>query len=123
MGRLLHAAALVSLALLIYNELHTEDPIVDLSILENRHFTLPVALVIFLTFTLYGTAILNPIFLQETARLHRIEGRPGDGAARLRHDVLDDHPRHATRAAAVTSVRWSVSAFLRGVSRCGRCRG
>jgi DHA2 family multidrug resistance protein len=29
-------------------------------------FTLPVTLVIFLTFTLYGTAILNPVFLQET---------------------------------------------------------
>ncbi|HWJ39877.1 MAG TPA: MFS transporter, partial [Candidatus Limnocylindrales bacterium] len=58
--------ALISLAILIYHELHTEDPVVDLSILENMNFTLPVALVIFLTFTLYGTAILNPIFLQET---------------------------------------------------------
>jgi MFS family permease len=60
------AAALISLAILIYHELHTEDPVVDLSILENMNFTLPVTLVIFLTFTLYGTAILNPIFLQET---------------------------------------------------------
>src|SRR5258708_18586867 len=60
------AAAIIALAVLIYHELHTEDPVVDLSILENMNFTLPVALVIFLTFTLYGTAILNPIFLQET---------------------------------------------------------
>jgi DHA2 family multidrug resistance protein len=60
------AAALISLAVLIYHELHTEDPVVDLSILENMNFTLPVVLIIFLTFTLYGTAILNPIFLQET---------------------------------------------------------
>ena len=60
------AAALISLAILIYHELHTEDPVVDLSILENMNFTLPVVLIIFLTFTLYGTAILNPIFLQET---------------------------------------------------------
>jgi DHA2 family multidrug resistance protein len=60
------AAALISLAILIYHELHTEDPVVDLSILENLNFTLPVVLIIFLTFTLYGTAILNPVFLQET---------------------------------------------------------
>jgi DHA2 family multidrug resistance protein len=60
------AAALISLAILVYHELHTEDPVVDLSILENLNFTLPVVLIIFLTFTLYGTAILNPIFLQET---------------------------------------------------------
>ncbi len=60
------AAALISLAILIYHELHTEDPVVDLSILENMNFTLPVVLIIFLTFTLYGTAILNPVFLQET---------------------------------------------------------
>jgi len=60
------AAALISLAVLIYHELHTEDPVIDLSILENMSFTLPVTLVIFLTFTLYGTAILNPVFLQET---------------------------------------------------------
>ena len=60
------ATALISLAVLIYHELHTEDPVIDLSILENMSFTLPVTLVIFLTFTLYGTAILNPVFLQET---------------------------------------------------------
>jgi DHA2 family multidrug resistance protein len=60
------AAALIALAVLVYHELHTEDPVVDLSILENMNFTLPVVLIIFLTFTLYGTAILNPIFLQET---------------------------------------------------------
>jgi DHA2 family multidrug resistance protein len=57
--------ALSALALLIYNELRIEEPIVDLSILSNRSFTLPVTLVIFLTFTLYGTGILNPIFMQE----------------------------------------------------------
>jgi DHA2 family multidrug resistance protein len=60
------AAAIISLVILVYHELHTEDPVVDLSILENPNFTLPVVLIIFLTFTLYGTAILNPIFLQET---------------------------------------------------------
>jgi DHA2 family multidrug resistance protein len=59
------AAALISLVVLIWHELHTEDPIVDLGILADSRFTLPVTLVIFLTFTLYGTAILNPVFLQE----------------------------------------------------------
>jgi DHA2 family multidrug resistance protein len=57
--------AVSALVLLIYNELKISDPIVDLTILANRNFTLPVTLVIFLTFTLYGTGILNPIFLQE----------------------------------------------------------
>ena len=59
------AIALSALALLIYNELRVSEPIVDLSILANKNFSLPVTLVIFLTFTLYGTGILNPIFLQE----------------------------------------------------------
>ena len=59
------ATALISLVVLVYHELQTEDPVIDLSILENMNFTLPVTLVIFLTFTLYGTAILNPVFLQE----------------------------------------------------------
>ena len=59
------AIAICSLLVLIYHELRTEDPVVDLSLLENMSFTLPVTLIIFLTFTLYGTGILNPIFLQE----------------------------------------------------------
>jgi hypothetical protein len=44
--------ALSALGLLIFNEFRIEDPIVDLSILADRRFTLPVTLVIFLTFTL-----------------------------------------------------------------------
>ncbi|HUA35602.1 MAG TPA: DHA2 family efflux MFS transporter permease subunit [Candidatus Binataceae bacterium] len=59
------AIAIISLVVLIWHELRIEDPVIDLSILEKASFTLPVTLVIFLTFTLYGTAILNPIFLQE----------------------------------------------------------
>ena len=59
------AAAIGALVVLIFHESHTEDPVVDLSILKDSRFTLPVTLVIFLTFTLYGTGILNPIFLQE----------------------------------------------------------
>jgi MFS transporter, DHA2 family, multidrug resistance protein len=59
------AIAIISLIVLIWHELRIEDPVIDLSILEKMSFTLPVTLVIFLTFTLYGTAILNPVFLQE----------------------------------------------------------
>jgi DHA2 family multidrug resistance protein len=59
------AAAIGALILLIFHESRTQDPVVDLSILKDSRFTLPVTLVIFLTFTLYGTGILNPIFLQE----------------------------------------------------------
>ena len=57
--------ALTALGILIYNELRVEDPIIDLRILSDMNFSLPVTLIIFLTFTLYGTGILNPIFLQE----------------------------------------------------------
>jgi MFS transporter, DHA2 family, multidrug resistance protein len=59
------AAALGSLALLVVQELRTPDPVIELRMLSDRNFTLPVSLVILLTFTLYGTAILNPVFLQE----------------------------------------------------------
>jgi DHA2 family multidrug resistance protein len=59
------AIAIGAMIVLIFQELRTEEPIVDLRMLGNRMFTLPVTLVIFLTFTLYGTGILNPIFMQE----------------------------------------------------------
>src|ERR1700730_13311661 len=41
--------AVSALALLIYNELKITDPIVDLTILADRRFTIPMTLVIFLT--------------------------------------------------------------------------
>ena len=58
-------AAVAALILLVFQELRTADPVVDLRMLGDRNFTLPVSLVILLTFTLYGTGILNPVFLQE----------------------------------------------------------
>jgi DHA2 family multidrug resistance protein len=58
-------AALTALGLLVVQELRTADPVVDLRMLGDSNFTLPVSLVILLTFTLYGTGILNPVFLQE----------------------------------------------------------
>ncbi len=57
--------ALGALSLLVVQELRTADPVIELRMLRDRNFTLPVSLVILLTFTLYGTAILNPVFLQE----------------------------------------------------------
>jgi DHA2 family multidrug resistance protein len=56
---------LAALTILVIQELRTSDPVVDIRMLGNPRFSLPVTLVIFLTFTLYGTAILNPVFLQE----------------------------------------------------------
>jgi DHA2 family multidrug resistance protein len=56
---------LVSLTVLVIEELRNPDPVIDIRMLGNPRFSLPVTLVIFLTFTLYGTAILNPVFLQE----------------------------------------------------------
>jgi DHA2 family multidrug resistance protein len=58
-------ATLAALTLLVVQELRTPDPVIELRMLSDRNFTLPMSLVILLTFTLYGTAILNPVFLQE----------------------------------------------------------
>jgi len=58
-------AAVGAMVLLVFHELRTPEPVVDLRILSDFNFWLPVTLIIFLTFTLYGTAILNPIFMQE----------------------------------------------------------
>ncbi len=57
--------ALAAFALLVFHEWRTPEPIVAVRILTNRNFTLPMSLLIFLTFTAYGTSILNPVFLQE----------------------------------------------------------
>jgi MFS transporter, DHA2 family, multidrug resistance protein len=50
---------------LIYHELHTAQPIVQLRLLKIKNFSLPTALLITLIFTSYGMQILNPIFLQD----------------------------------------------------------
>jgi DHA2 family multidrug resistance protein len=51
--------------LLIVRELRFSDPIIDLQIFKKWSFTLSVLLVVAMSFTLYGTGLLNPIFLQE----------------------------------------------------------
>jgi DHA2 family multidrug resistance protein len=50
---------------LIVRELRFPEPIIDLRIFKQSSFTLAVALVVSMSFTLYGTGLLNPIFLQE----------------------------------------------------------
>jgi MFS transporter, DHA2 family, multidrug resistance protein len=50
---------------LIYHELHTAEPIVQLRLLKIKNFSVPTALIIVLIFTGYGMQILNPIFLQD----------------------------------------------------------
>ena len=57
--------AIAAFVILVYQELRTPEPVVHLHMLSDRMFTLPVMLIILLTFTMYGTAILNPIFMQE----------------------------------------------------------
>ena len=53
---------------LIYHELRTAEPIVQLRLLKIKNFSLPTTLLITLIFTSYGMQILNPIFLQDLLR-------------------------------------------------------
>jgi DHA2 family multidrug resistance protein len=50
---------------LVVHELRFEDPILDLRILKIPVFSFSVALMVAMSFALYGTGLLNPIFLQE----------------------------------------------------------
>jgi DHA2 family multidrug resistance protein len=45
--------------------LRSREPIIELHILKLRLFSIAVTLVVVLSFVLWGTGILNPIFLQE----------------------------------------------------------
>jgi MFS transporter, DHA2 family, multidrug resistance protein len=51
--------------LLVVQELSFSEPIIDLRILKRASFSLSVIMVVAMSFTLYGTGLLNPIFLQE----------------------------------------------------------
>jgi DHA2 family multidrug resistance protein len=57
-------AALCIIGLTIH-ELRTPEPIIDLSILGIPVFTMSVMLMVAMSFALFGTGLLNPIFLQE----------------------------------------------------------
>jgi DHA2 family multidrug resistance protein len=55
----------LALVLLIFRELHFNQPILDLRILKKPLFSIAVSLTIVHSFLLFGTGLLLPIFLQE----------------------------------------------------------
>jgi DHA2 family multidrug resistance protein len=57
--------AAICLVWLTINELRFPEPILDLSILGIPVFTMSVLLMVAMSFALFGTGLLNPIFLQE----------------------------------------------------------
>jgi DHA2 family multidrug resistance protein len=57
--------AAICLVGLVINELRISEPILDLSILGIPVFSMSVMLMVAMSFALFGTGLLNPIFLQE----------------------------------------------------------
>jgi MFS transporter, DHA2 family, multidrug resistance protein len=55
----------LSLITLVYRELHFSDPIVDLRILKERSFTVALVVIVGMSFVLFGSILLSPVFLQE----------------------------------------------------------
>ncbi|HZO81577.1 MAG TPA: DHA2 family efflux MFS transporter permease subunit [Candidatus Binataceae bacterium] len=55
----------VCFVVLALNELRFPDPILDLRILKLRPFVVALTLIVAMSFVLYGTGLLMPIFLQE----------------------------------------------------------
>jgi DHA2 family multidrug resistance protein len=51
--------------MLVFHELRFSEPILDLRILKIPVFSFSVSLIVAMSFALYGTGLLNPIFLQE----------------------------------------------------------
>jgi DHA2 family multidrug resistance protein len=58
-------ASIGSAVLLIWRELAFSDPIIDIRIFKNRVFSIAVTLAVWFSAVLFGTLLLNPIFLQE----------------------------------------------------------
>jgi DHA2 family multidrug resistance protein len=58
-------ASLCAMVYLVFHELHFRDPIIDLRILKLPLFSISVCIVVALSFILWGTGLLGPIFLQE----------------------------------------------------------
>jgi MFS transporter, DHA2 family, multidrug resistance protein len=54
-----------ALVWLVLHELRFSEPILDLTILKIPVFSFSVSLIVAMSFALYGTGLLNPIFLQE----------------------------------------------------------
>src|ERR1700726_2743484 len=59
------AASAAAFIILIVHELRFPEPILDLRIMAIPAFDLSVGLIVAMSFALYGTGLLNPIFLQE----------------------------------------------------------
>jgi MFS transporter, DHA2 family, multidrug resistance protein len=59
------AASALAMIVLTINELCFSEPILDLRIMKIPAFDLSVSLIVAMSFALYGTGLLNPIFLQE----------------------------------------------------------
>jgi len=59
------AASAAAFLILIVHELRFPEPILDLRIMAIPAFDLSVSLIVAMSFALYGTGLLNPIFLQE----------------------------------------------------------
>ena len=55
----------ISMVWLVLHELRYSEPILDLRILGIPVFSFSVSLIVAMSFALYGTGLLNPIFLQE----------------------------------------------------------
>ncbi len=60
----LSIVALVALAALVYWELKTRQPFVDLRLFKDRNFASGVTVFFFFRFVLYGSMVLLPLFLQ-----------------------------------------------------------
>jgi DHA2 family multidrug resistance protein len=56
--------SLVSLALFVWQELRTKEPIVDLHVFKNRTFTVGTVFTTTVMFALYGTMVLTPLYCQ-----------------------------------------------------------
>jgi len=60
----LSVIAMLALALLIYWELQTKDPVVDLRLFKERNYASGVTILFFFGFVVYGSIMLLPLFLQ-----------------------------------------------------------
>jgi DHA2 family multidrug resistance protein len=59
------ALSAVAMILLVFHELRVREPVLELHFLKIRQFSSAVFTVVILSFILFGTGLLNPIFLQE----------------------------------------------------------
>jgi DHA2 family multidrug resistance protein len=59
------ALSALAMVLLVIRELSVREPVIELHFLKIRQFAAAVFAVVILSFILFGTGVLNPIFLQE----------------------------------------------------------